>query len=84
MKRKGIKEVQRENLPMAGFGHFDSFVFKTHRNRGGGCLANLMICNHLETDDHTSRFWTGNPVEAGSAEVGYPSVAIAHAIKLLV
>lgn len=29
-------------------------------------------------------FWTGNPLEASSAEVSYSLVAIAHAIKLLV
>lgn len=29
-------------------------------------------------------FWTGNPVEASCAEVSYTSVAIAHAVRLLV
>lgn len=54
MKRKRIKEVQRE-FANDRVGHFDSCVFKKTIISGWGCLTNL-ICNHSVTDDQTVIF----------------------------
>lgn len=80
----GIKEVQ-ENLQMTGFGHFVSFKNKNkNKNWATSVLLTLMICNHLATDDHTVIFGQEILWKPVLRKSGYTSVAISHAIKLLV
>lgn len=84
MNRKGIKERERTGIWQGqGLVTWSPFFFFFKQIYWAGDLL-LTWWFAFSSRWPQGNFWTGNPVEASCAEVSYTSVAIAHAVKLLV